>query len=233
MTRRHRRRRRQAASSLPAVLFVLCVLVAFLASIWQALGAKILLVVLLPVAFVAWRRVQRKRQRAAARAHQAWLDQQVATTNGMSPRQFEELIARLLVRDGHRQVRVVGGRGDLGADVIGVDSQGQRVVVQCKRYLGQPVASGDVQRFLGTVWTEHRADVGVFVTTSRFTPAALALGQRNGLHMVDRAALAAWMANGPPPAPVAVTRNTTVDPQGEPFNAPAADAMPPPATERP
>lgn len=34
----------------------------------------------------------------------------------------------------------------------------------------------------------------MFVTTSRFTTDALALGQRRGLHMVDRAALAAWMA---------------------------------------
>ncbi len=151
----------------------------------------------------------------------------------MSPREFEELIARLLVRDGHTQVRVVGGRGDLGADVIGVDPQGHRVVVQCKRYFGQPVSSGDVQRFLGTVWAEHRADLGVFVTTSRFTAAALALGRRNGLHMLDRAALAAWMADGALPAPLAVARNTKVDPQGTLSDALAADAIPPQMIERP
>ena len=107
------------------------------------------------------------------------------------------------------------------------------MAVQCKRYLGQPVSSGDVQRFLGTVWAEHRADLGVFVTTSRFTPVALALGRRNGLHMVDRAALAAWMADGALPAPVAVTRNTEVNPQGEPSDVLGVDAMPPPAIQEP
>jgi HJR/Mrr/RecB family endonuclease len=138
-------------------VFVLRILVVLLDAIWQMFGAKLLLVVLPPVALLGWQRVQRQRNRAVARAHQAWLDQQVATTNSMSPREFEELIARLLVRDGHTQVRVVGDRGDLGADVIGVDPQGHQVVVQCKRYFGQPVTSGDVQRFLGTVCAEHRA----------------------------------------------------------------------------
>jgi Restriction endonuclease len=104
----------------------------------------------------------------------------------------------------------LSGRGDLGADVIGVDPQGQRVVVQCKRYFGQPVTSGDMHRFLGTVWAEHRADTGVFVTTSRFTPAALALGRRNGLHMLDRGALAVRIADGGLPEPVDGTPDAEV-----------------------
>ena len=131
---------------LAVAVFVLYIPVVLLDAIWQMFGAKLLLVVPPPVGLLGWQRVQRQRNRAVARAHQAWLDQQVATTNSMSPREFEELIARLLVRDGHTQGRVVGGRGDLGADVIGVDPQGHRVVVQCKRYFGQPVTSGDMHR---------------------------------------------------------------------------------------
>jgi restriction endonuclease Mrr len=214
------------------VIFALSLLVVLVDGIWQVFGAKILLVFLPPAAFVAWRRVQRKRQRAAARAYQAWLDQHVATTNSMSPVQFEELIARLLVRDGHTQVRVVGGRGDLGADVVSANPQGCRVVVQCKRYLGQPVGSRDVQRFLGTVWTEHRADVGIFVTTSRFTADALALGRRNGLRMIDRTALAEWMADGALSAPADLRSSTDVEPPGLPSSTLGADALPPPATKQ-
>ncbi len=141
--------------------------------------------------------VHRRRRLTLASAYWTWLDQldQQVATGSMTPGEFEVLIARLLIRDGHMQVQVVGGRGDLGADVISVDPRGRRVVVQCKRYLGgRSVTSGDVQRFLGTVWAEHRADIGMFVTTSRFTTDALALGHRRGLYMVDRATLAGWMA---------------------------------------
>ncbi|HMA47526.1 MAG TPA: restriction endonuclease, partial [Frankiaceae bacterium] len=131
---------------------------------------------------------------------QAWLDRQVSTTDGMTGPEFERLVARLLVRDGHTRVQVAGGANDLGADVVGIDPAGRRVVVQCKRYTGHPVDSPAVQRFLGTVWQHHGADVGVIVTTSRFTAPAARLAARHGLHLVDRRRLAEWMA-GTPPSP--------------------------------
>ena len=44
---------------------------------------------------------------------------------------FERLIARLMLARGFRDVRLVGGSGDLGADVLGTH-EGVRWVVQCK-----------------------------------------------------------------------------------------------------
>src|ERR1700691_3907030 len=44
---------------------------------------------------------------------------------------FERDVARLLVANGFEDVRIVGGSGDKGADVLGVKA-GQLWVVQCK-----------------------------------------------------------------------------------------------------
>src|SRR5262249_210915 len=46
-------------------------------------------------------------------------------------RAFERDVARLLVANGFEDVRVVGGSGDKGADVLGV-KRGELWVIQCK-----------------------------------------------------------------------------------------------------
>lgn len=111
----------------------------------------------------------------------------------MSPAAFEQHIAGLLARSGAREVRVSGGAGDLGADVVAVDQYGQRVVVQCKRYGPRhKVGSEDMQRFVGTARPHHRADVALFVTTSRFTKPARDFAQQHAIVTVDGTALAKW-----------------------------------------
>lgn len=77
--------------------------------------------------------------------------------NSLSPSEFEEALAALCRRDGCTDVRVVGGSGDLGADVIARAPDGRRIVLQAKRYHnGRSVGSQDVQRFGGTAHTRHR-----------------------------------------------------------------------------
>lgn len=116
----------------------------------------------------------------------------------MTSRQFEQLVARLLRRDGYRDVSVPGGAGDLDADVLATAPDGSRVVIQCKRYgEHRSVSSPEVQKFLGTCFHEHGANHAWFVTTTRFTRPARELGERRHLRLIDRAALAAWMAADP------------------------------------
>ncbi len=156
-------------------------------------------------------RTRRARHRAAE-ARQRFFDTQVATTDGMTGDQFEDLVARLLARDGHTDVRVIGGSGDLGADVVAVDPAGRHLVVQCKRYAPHRcVSSPDMQKFLGTVWDEHGADLAWYVTTSGFSKPATALAERRGVRLVGRRQLTEWMAGGSitalrsiAPTPVAV-----------------------------
>ncbi|MET9324442.1 restriction endonuclease [Streptomyces sp. NPDC003038] len=106
---------------------------------------------------------------------------------------FEHTVAALCVRDGCPRVEVVGGAGDLGADVIATTPDGLRVVLQCKHYGdGNRVGSQDLQRFGGTCFAVHEADVAVVVTTSSFTAPAAEYAATCGIVCVDGDGLAAW-----------------------------------------
>ncbi|MGW7255082.1 restriction endonuclease [Streptomyces sp. NPDC054834] len=114
---------------------------------------------------------------------------------------FEQAIAVLCERDGCSQVEVVGGAGDLGADVLAVTPDGRRVVIQCKRYGDtHRVGSEELQRFGGTCFTVHEADIAIVVTTSDFTAPAAEYAGLCGIVCVDGQSLRAWHdATGPRP----------------------------------
>ncbi|GGV73052.1 restriction endonuclease [Streptomyces griseoloalbus] len=119
----------------------------------------------------------------------------------LNPEEFEEAIAALCVRDGCSQVQVVGGAGDLGADVVALSPEGRRLVIQCKRYGDDnKVGSQDLQRFGGTCFAVHEADVALVVTTSDFTTPAAEYAEQCGIVCVDRDALLAW-SDGRAPEP--------------------------------
>ncbi|MEU4684933.1 restriction endonuclease [Streptomyces xinghaiensis] len=114
---------------------------------------------------------------------------------------FEQAVAALCERDGCRDTDVVGGANDLGADVVANDPDGRRIVIQCKRYgPSNKVGSQELQRFGGTCFTVHEADVAALVTTSSFTEPAVDYAARTGIRCFDGAALAAW-ADRTGPAP--------------------------------
>ncbi|MGC5341601.1 restriction endonuclease [Streptomyces sp. DT24] len=119
----------------------------------------------------------------------------------MDAAEFEAAVAGLCERDGCQDVHVVGGAGDLGADVVALTPDGRRVVVQCKCYgPTNKVGSQDLQRFGGTCYAVHEAEIAVVVTTSEFTEPAADYADRCGILRVDRPALDAWSdGSGPPP----------------------------------
>ncbi|PPS86954.1 hypothetical protein BZZ08_03028 [Streptomyces sp. MH60] len=117
----------------------------------------------------------------------------------LSPDEFEEAIADLCRRDGCTEVEVVGGAGDLGADVLAVAPDGRRVVIQCKRYGDDnKVGSQDLQRFGGTCYTVHGADVAVLVTSSDFTTPAADYAEWCGIVCVNEEQLRDWCEGGGP-----------------------------------
>ncbi|MGW7055985.1 restriction endonuclease [Streptomyces sp. NPDC054887] len=119
----------------------------------------------------------------------------------MDPADFEQAVAALCERDGCHDVHVVGGAGDLGADVVGTTPDGRRFVIQCKRYGPMnKVGSQDVQRFGGTCFAVHEAEVAAVVTTGEFTRPAAEYAEQCGILCVDHAGLAAW-TDGSGPAP--------------------------------
>jgi restriction system protein len=119
----------------------------------------------------------------------------------MTAREFEQAIAWLCQRDGCVNVRVTGGAGDLGADVRAILPERRVLIIQCKRYAsGNFVTGPDLQRFGGTCFAVHKADVAAVVTTSDFTKQARTLAATLGIVLFDFDALGGWVAqNGPPP----------------------------------
>jgi len=99
------------------------------------------------------------------------------TLAAISPSFFETIVLDLLHRMGYGASRVdlrrVGGVGDGGIDgVISLDKLGlEKVYVQAKRWqstVGRP----EVQGFYGAL-AGQRANKGVFITTSTYTPQAI------------------------------------------------------------
>jgi len=144
-------------------------------AVLTGIGALVLLTVVLGAYSVV--RIQR-RKRLRIRT----LGELLALT----PAQFEQAIAGLLHDTGYRSVRRVGRAGDLAADIVCKDARGRSVVVQCKRYApGTKIGSPDVQTFIGMVTVHHRADYGIFATTSEFSAPAIALAKRHGVRLLD------------------------------------------------
>lgn len=114
------------------------------------------------------------------------------TVDGASPAEFEEIVRRLLERDGLR-AEVVGGRGDQAVDVLAVDAADRTLAVQCKHTTrGRKVGSEVLYRINGTAGPVYGATQSMVVTNGSFTRDAVAWGKQHGILLVDREALLAW-----------------------------------------
>ena len=161
-------------------------------------------------------------QRAAAEAHAAavrWQQELAArqTLGGllaMAHDDFELFVARLLVDSGYRDVKHSGKTGDQGVDVHAITPDGHYVIVQCKHYVpGNTIGGPVVQQFLGAL-VQHGAHLGMFVTTSDFTPQAQTVAQGRPLRLINGDELVNWVqsvrarqvapvaASVPPPPPL-------------------------------
>ncbi|SCL22805.1 restriction system protein [Micromonospora pallida] len=142
------------------------------------------------------------RVRSRQRAEQAERDRLIAATDMMTGAQFEQWFARLLRGSGFSDVRVCGGAGDRGADIVATAPDGRRVVVQCKRHsTTNRVGSAAIQRFAGTCRAVHGGELCMIVTNSFFTSGdGRQLARQLGIALVDRDALEVWARVGAPPA---------------------------------
>ncbi len=108
----------------------------------------------------------------------------------LDPRAFEQKVAQLLMRMGYANVTRVGGSGDRAADVIAQrkDEFGRmlRYIVQCKTYdSSSRMGSKEMQVFCSMMDNVHRADRGIYVTTSSFTPEAVEIARKFNVTLVD------------------------------------------------
>jgi restriction system protein len=200
-------RRRKSDDTCVAVAFILIIATVLLTAIvhWAVTTPAVrpvaaLLLIGGAVLYARRHSVRRTRNAEQAQIRDAQ-SREIARYHLMDPREFEDAIAYLCHRDGCRDARRVGGAGDLGADVTAIAPDGRRIVIQCKRYgPTNNVGSPDLQKFGGTCYAVHGAQVAAVVTTSRFTKPASGYAHSMGIHLFDQHALAAWASRtGPAP----------------------------------
>ena len=100
----------------------------------------------------------------------------------LSPEEFEMLVAELFESYGH-QTQIAGGTSDHGVDVIVQSAQGEKWVVQCKRYAGS-VGEPVVRDLFGTLQHEE-AQRAYLVTTGGLTTQAQAWAEGKPIVLYD------------------------------------------------
>ena len=104
----------------------------------------------------------------------------------MSPREYEQFVARQLERAGWK-VTHCGRPGDQGCDVV-AELKGFRLVVQVKLYRTK-VSNSAVQEVVATR-RHHDAQIMAVVAPAGFTRSAEQLAASNGVHLLHHSALA-------------------------------------------
>jgi len=104
--------------------------------------------------------------------------------------EFEYLVGELFRRDGW-QVTETGRQDgpDGGIDLL-LTRNGERRIVQCKRWTSWQVGVDDVRAFAGSLMAEGASGGdGIFVTLSDFTEHAREAARKTGMTLLDRADL--------------------------------------------
>lgn len=92
---------------------------------------------------------------------------------GLTPRQWEELVAASYDKAGFDEVILTPRSGDYGRDVIAVRKGwgSVRIIDQVKAFTpGRLVKADDVRALIGVLMTDRNATKGVVTTTSSFAP---------------------------------------------------------------
>ncbi|EKF9069552.1 restriction endonuclease [Vibrio cholerae] len=115
----------------------------------------------------------------------------LARTRKVSPAFFEQLLIELLLAmgyggSGEGMAHTLGKSGDNGVDgVINQDPLGvDQIYIQAKRYAdGNNISAGDIRDFFGAL-NLKKAQKGIFITTSDFTPSAVQTAKDLGMRIV-------------------------------------------------
>jgi hypothetical protein len=107
----------------------------------------------------------------------------------LSPGAFEDFVAGLFRKRGYR-AEVIGGEGDHGVDIVLANRQGERELVQCKRWDSKWLGEGVVRDFFGAFIHDGDAVHGHIVTTSFFSDAAWAWAAGKPIDLIDGKKLA-------------------------------------------
>jgi hypothetical protein len=118
-------------------------------------------------------------------------------TDPLSGMDFEKIIAVLLQSMGFR-TELTEATGDGGIDIVATLDKpliGGRYLIQCKRFAPDNlVGAATVRDFYGAVTADRQAIKGILITTSGFTPQALAFAQQIPIELIGGQQLRALLA---------------------------------------
>ncbi len=108
--------------------------------------------------------------------------------SSMDGYEFEELIRRLLVKQGYSDVIRIGGACDRGVDLIAkktINSQTQGYIFQCKRWIGN-VGGTPIQRLHSMrIQMQPTITNAICITTSNYTSAAINEAKNTSVQLVN------------------------------------------------
>ena len=119
------------------------------------------------------------------------------TIRAMTWQQFELLVGEAYRRQGYKVEERGGSGGDGGIDLI-LRQQGQKTLVQCKRWRTQQVGVSIVRELYGVMTSENAAG-GILVTCGTFTPDARAFALGKPMALVNGDELLALVRRGQVP----------------------------------
>lgn len=155
-------------------------------TVWKTLagfGQYILPLICLAGAGVsAWRRRERRALVANVSESQA-----ADALDGMSWRQFEQLVGEAFRLQGYKVTETGGGGADGGVDLV-LNKSGEKFLVQCKQWRAFKVGV-DVVRELYGVMAAKGAAGGFVVTSGRFAEEATRFSSGRNISLVDGAKL--------------------------------------------
>lgn len=148
---------------------------------------------------LAFAKAQHRELAQKQRAQAAWQHhhglKQVQELDQLDGVEFEEYFAGLFRSHGYA-TELTPTTGDYGADLV-LTKNGQRIVVQAKRYIGSVGIAAVQEALSGMAYYQcHSAWV---VTTGNYTPNAVELAGKSGVRLIGRADLGKLMlemANG-------------------------------------
>lgn len=125
--------------------------------------------------------------------------------DGLSWRQFEQLVGEAFRRQGYSITETGGNGPDGGVDLI-LRKDGEKHLVQCKHWRSLKVGVAVIREFFGAMAVEGAAG-GFVVTSGRFTKEAQDFASGRNIQLIDGPVLKQWIAqhrtqqSTPAPAP--------------------------------
>lgn len=131
-----------------------------------------------------------------ARRRKLLSDVQAATQpgqaiDGLSWRQFEQLVGEAFRRQGYSITETGGNGPDGGVDLI-LRKDGEKHLVQCKHWRALKVGVAVIREFFGAMAVEGAAG-GFVVTSGKFTGEAQAFAEGRNIKLVDGEGLKRWL----------------------------------------